>query len=91
VTALNNLIVQAKDINLLALGNVTIASGEDRNTRQWQTVSEDCSWYGLCDTTVTRGLEDKTSQVGSVIKGCNAVDVSAGKDLTTYAGIPPNH
>jgi filamentous hemagglutinin len=37
-----------------------------------------------CTTTVTHGLEDKTTQVGSDIKG-GTVEISAGKDLTTVA------
>jgi filamentous hemagglutinin family protein len=65
-------------------GNVSIESAENRTTRQWSTTSEDCNWWGKCTTTVTHGLEDKTSQVGSDIKGAT-VEVSAGKNLTTVA------
>ncbi len=65
-------------------GDVTIASAENRTTRQWSTTSEDCNWWGKCTTTVTRGVEDKTTQVGSDVKGAT-VDISAGKNLTTVA------
>jgi len=65
-------------------GDVTIASAENRATHEWTTTNKDCNWWGKCTTTVTHGLEDKTTQVGSDVKGAT-VDISAGKDLTTVA------
>ena len=65
-------------------GDVTIASAENRTTHEWTTTNKDCNWWGKCTTTVTHGLEDKTTQVGSDIKG-GTVEISAGKNLTTVA------
>jgi Hemagglutinin repeat len=69
---------------IAANGDVTIASGENRTTHEWTTRNEDCNWWGKCTVTVTHGLEDKTTQVGSDVKGAT-VDISAGKDRTTVA------
>ncbi len=74
----------ANKATIAGSGNVTIASGENRTTREWRTRDEDCNWWGKCTVTVTHGLQDKTTQVGSDVKGAS-VDISAGKDLTTVA------
>lgn len=65
-------------------GDVTIASAENRTTHEWTTTNKDCNFWGKCTTTVTHGVEDKTTQVGSDVKGAT-VEISAGKDLTTVA------
>jgi Hemagglutinin repeat len=55
----------ANKATIAANGDVTIASGENRTTHEWTTTNKDCNWWGKCTTTVTHGLEDKTTQVGS--------------------------
>jgi filamentous hemagglutinin len=85
VTTTQSLNLKGDNINIQGVGassDVTIASGENRTTREWTTRDEDCNWYGKCTTTVTHGVQDKTTQVGSDVKGAS-VEVSAGKDLTT--------
>jgi filamentous hemagglutinin len=74
----------ANKATIAANGDVTIASGENRTTHEWTTTNKDCNWWGKCTTTVTHGLEDKTTQVGSDVKGAT-VEITAGKDLTTVA------
>ena len=74
----------ANKAKIAGTGDVTIASGENRTTHEWTTTTKDCNWWGKCTTTVTHGLEDKTIQVGSDVKG-STVEISAGKDLTTVA------
>ncbi len=84
VTLIATNVDAANQAQIAGSGDVTIASAENRTTRQWITTSEDCNWYGKCTTTVTHGLQDQTSQVGSDVKGAT-VDISAGNNLTTVA------
>jgi hypothetical protein len=74
----------ANKATIASSGDVTIAPGENRTTHEWIATNKDCNWRGKCTTTVTHGLEDKTTQVGSDVIGAT-VDISAGKDRTTVA------
>ena len=74
----------ANKAKIAGSGNVTIASGENRSTHETTTQNEDCNWLRICTTTVTHSVQDQTTQVGSNIKG-GAVDINAGKNLTTVA------
>ena len=74
----------ANKAKIAGTGDVTIAAAENRTTREWSATNKDCNWWGKCSTTVTHGLEDKTTQVGSDVKGAT-VDISAGNNLTTVA------
>lgn len=51
----------ANKAKIAGTGDVTIASGENRTTHEWTTTNKDCNWWGKCTTTVTHGVEDKTT------------------------------